>query len=266
MIGERQVSWLKLLAIVAAFGFQTGCQPRGARIAGKVVLHGKSPQEIVVRLDPASATIRGDNLTTRHYVVSPDGGLANVLVFISKGLENQRFPPPERAVTVAYRRGLIEPYVVGVQAGQPVRFKNRSPLMHDVHATPKAPGNREFNVTLLPAAMDLKILFRELIHGRPPWRGGTAERRFMSPDIFVRIKCPMHPWEFGYIAVLDHPFFAVTDKDGRFELPPGLLPGKYVIQARHLKAGAVTQEITVAEGERRELNFTLEVPAGSRSP
>ncbi|MHB8522760.1 MAG: carboxypeptidase regulatory-like domain-containing protein [Limisphaerales bacterium] len=197
--------------------------------------------------------------------MSPDGGLANVLVLVSKGLQNRGFPAPEQVVTVEYRRCLIEPYVVAVRTGQLVRFKNRDSVLHQVLCTPAKPGSGAFNLTLLPFKTQLRVFFDNLRLGRWPIRRPNSERQFSSSEVFVQIRCPLHPWEFGYIAVLDHPFFAVTDKDGRFELPPGLPPGKYVIEARHLKAGAVTQAITVAEGDRKQLNFTLEVPAGNRS-
>ena len=34
----------------------------------------------------------------------------------------------------------------------------------------------------------------------------------------VPFKCDVHGWMNAYVGVLDHPYFAVTDKDGKFEL------------------------------------------------
>lgn len=77
------------------------------------------------------------------------------------------------------------------------------------------------------------------------------------------MKCDLHPWEFGYICVADHPFFAVTDQNGAFRFPPGLPPGRYVNEARHLKAGAVTQETVIGRAEHKRLDFKLKVPTSS---
>jgi hypothetical protein len=66
--------------------------------------------------------------------------------------------------------------------------------------------------------------------------------------------------------VVDHPFFAITDAGGQFEFPPGLPPGRYLVEARLLKAGGVTQEVVLARGERKRLEFTLEVPAAAAHP
>jgi hypothetical protein len=135
-----------------------------------------------------------------------------------------------------------EPYVMGVMVNQKFQIKNSDPLMHNVHATPKVPGNKEFNV------------------GQPV-QGMVTERTFASPEVLVRFKCDVHPWMFAYVGVLPHPYFAVTDKDGKFKLPSDLPAGKYTLVAYHLKAGEATQEITVADGDKKEVNFTLNASA-----
>jgi len=76
----------------------------------------------------------------------------------------------------------------------------------------------------------------------------------------VRFKCDVHPWMFAYVGVFEHPFYAVTAKDGTFKIA-GLPKGKYVVEAYHVKThGAnpgVTQEITV-EGDT-QADFTIEL-------
>src|SRR6185436_12982051 len=84
-----------------------------------------------------------------------------------------------------------------------------------------------------------------------------VKRSFSNPEIFLRVKCDVHPWMFAYIAVLPHPFFAVTDSRGSFQFPPGLPPGKYVIAARHLKAGEAVVEVTIREEQETIIPFTL---------
>jgi len=107
-----------------------------------------------------------------------------------------------------------------------------------VHATPKA--NSEFNFVQLKGQENMKA--------------------FDKPEVLARIKCDVHPWMFAYVSVFDHPYFAVTDTNGEFRLPPALPSGKYVVTATHLKAGAVSQEITVRRGEQRALEFLFAVP------
>jgi hypothetical protein len=65
---------------------------------------------------------------------------------------------------------------------------------------------------------------------------------------------------FAYVGVLDHPYFAVSAKDGSFKIA-NLPAGKYTIEAYHLKAGKKEQQITVGADEKKTVDFELEVPA-----
>jgi hypothetical protein len=62
------------------------------------------------------------------------------------------------------------------------------------------------------------------------------------------------------VGVLEHPFFAVTGKDGTFKIS-GVPNGKYTIEAYHVKThGAnpgVTQELTV--GGDAKADFAIEL-------
>jgi hypothetical protein len=65
---------------------------------------------------------------------------------------------------------------------------------------------------------------------------------------------------FAYVGVVEHPWFAVTDKNGNFTLPPGLPSGEYTLAAVHRKAGEVTQRINVSTDGISPVTFTLDVP------
>jgi len=258
---RRAVTILLVAGALAVGGFLFHLHSRQTQLQGKVILKGIPPPEIPIQLDTASARLHPRGLTTRHYRVAQDGGLANVLVYIKEGLNGQTFAPPGKDATIEFRRCQFEPYVIGVRTNQSIAFRNSDPFLQNVHCTPKANGNRESNAALVPLTTDFRTIVRELIKFRWPWRGPRIRRSFPAPEIFVRLKCDVHPWEFGYVAVLEHPFFAISDKHGNFHFPPGLPPGKYTLEARHLKAGMVTQDVTVVEGEKKTVNFTLEVAA-----
>jgi len=78
-----------LVALIAGIVTVTLLFFTGApEISGRVTLKGTPPAEIQIVLDPTSAKLRPNGLTTRHYLVSPNGGLANVFVWIKSGLTN----------------------------------------------------------------------------------------------------------------------------------------------------------------------------------
>jgi hypothetical protein len=211
-----------------------------ADITGKVTLKGTPPPEKKIEFDATCGKLHDKAVTTRHFVTAADGGLANVFVYIKQTPAGGK--PAAEAPVLDQLNCMYEPYVLGVMTNQPFKIKNSDPLMHNVHATPKVAGNKEFNI------------------GQPV-QGMVAEKVFPNREVLVRFKCDVHPWMFAYVGVMDHGFFAVTDKEGKFKLPAGLPAGTYTLVAYHLKAGEATQEITVTDSDKKDVNFTLEVKA-----
>ena len=91
-----------------------------------------------------------------------------------------------------------------------------------------------------------------------PIQGMRFERTFDEPEIMVPFQCDVHSWMNAYVGVLDHPFFAVTGADGKFDISE-LPPGDYVIEAWHEELGTQTQNVTVGESATVEASFTFTV-------
>ena len=73
----------------------------------------------------------------------------------------------------------------------------------------------------------------------------------------IPFKDNQHPWEKAYVGVLRHPFFAVTDKLGNYEIR-GLPPGTYKLVVWHEAFGEQEVELTLAPGETRRVDFIFE--------
>ena len=217
-------------------------------VTGKVTLKGTPPPPKTIEYDDTCSKLHPTVLTTRHYVVGKDDGLANVFVYISKGLEGKKFTPSTQVVELDQIGCNYEPYVFGVMVGQTVSIKNSDPLMHNIHALPKVDGNTEFNHAQTSQGE----------HNETWWT-----ENIKSPEVLVKLKCDVHQWMFAYGGVVDNPFFAVTDADGNFKIA-GVPAGKYTLTAYHLKAHGAkpgeTQEITVGDSPVTA-NFTVQVPA-----
>jgi hypothetical protein len=217
-------------------------------LSGKVTLKGTPPPETPIQYDDTCSKLKPAVPTTRRYVVGKDNGLANVFVYISKGLEGKTFTAPTEAVLLDQVGCNYNPYVFGVMVGQPVSIKNSDPLMHNVHALPNANGNTEFNHAQTSQGDDNATWWLENIK---------------SPEVMVKLKCDVHQWMFAYAGVAANPYFAVSDADGNFKIA-NVPAGSYTLTAYHLKAHGAkpgeTQEITVADSPVTA-NFTVEVPA-----
>jgi hypothetical protein len=180
---------------------------------------------------------------TRFYLVGEGGALADVVVYISQGVPaDKKFDPPVEPIVIDQKACEFIPYITAGMAHQKVQVKNSDPFMHNVNHVP-TPDIKKRSMNVAQMA-----------------NGPVIERAFTKqPDLFVRFKCDVHPWMFSFVAIFDHPYFAVTGKDGAFKIAK-LPPGKYTIEACHRKAGKVSKEITVSDQDQT-VDFTLEAKA-----
>ena len=97
-----------------------------AEITGKVKLKGTPKPEVAIDMAGTpycGKAHEGQKVTTRHFVVSPDKGLANVFVYIKEGAKKT---PGSGAQPVLDQAGcMYEPYVLGSVAGQPIKIRRR---------------------------------------------------------------------------------------------------------------------------------------------
>ena len=200
-----------------------------ATINGTVKFDGTAPKpaKIDMSQDPGC---KGAN-EAENLVVS-NGDLANVFVYVKDGLGNRTFDVPSTPVTLEQKGCQYHPHVLGVMAGQTVAIKNSDPTTHNIHPTPK--DNREWNESQPPSSPDIT-------------------KNFAREEIMLPVKCNQHPWMKMYVNVVKSPFFAVTAKDGKYEIK-GLPPGDYTIAFVHEKLGEQDQKVTVAAKETKTVD------------
>ncbi len=212
-----------------------------ADITGTITLKGTPPKEkdiTPLKDDANCGKLHSDMPTTHFYVVGPNAGLADVVVSL-EGVSGKSTGASAPSVMLDQKGCEYTPQILAVQTGQKIVVKNSDPVLHNVHDVPAAgSGNKEYNQAQLQGSPDLTFTFDK-------------------PELFLKFKCDVHPWMFAWVSIFDHPYFAVSAKDGTFKIA-NVPPGKYKIQASHRKAGTVTQDIEVKEGQPAKADFTLE--------
>jgi plastocyanin len=200
-----------------------------ATISGTVKFDGTAPKasKIDMSQDPGC---KGAN--EAENVVVSGGDLANVFVYVKEGLGSRTFDMPKDPVVLDQQGCRYHPHVLGVMAGQTVQIKNDDPTTHNIHPTPK--DNREWNESQPPSSP-------------------AIEKNFAREEIMLPVKCNQHPWMKMYINVVKSPFFAVTSKDGKYEIK-GLPPGDYTIAFVQEKLGEQDQKVTVAPKETKTVD------------
>jgi hypothetical protein len=211
----------------------------GGVISGKITLKGVQPREnpIALRANDPCGKLPNPPVMTRFYRVGPEQGLGDVLIFLSEGVRGGPWALNAKSLPLFYTGCQIEPHVSAMQVGQKILVHNLDDLMHNVHFMVNRP-NKEVNKVQMAGS-------------------GAIELEVAAPELFARLKCDVHPWEFGYVSIFDHPFFAVTMEDGLFQLE-GVPLGDYVVKVIHRKGGTQEKRIRVHHNGPFEANFTFE--------
>ncbi|MBW3596502.1 MAG: hypothetical protein KY475_04410 [Planctomycetes bacterium] len=188
-------------------------------IKGRFIYDGKppAPQPIAVTKDQQFC---GDKkLVDESLVVDAKGGLKNVIVYIYVGPGDtapQVHPDLAKQAPVTFdnKNCRFDPRVATVQTGQTLILSNSDPIAHNTKVD-------AFNQPINPLL--------------PP--GAKLPQKFTAPErLPARASCSIHPWMTGWIVVKEHPYMAVTDENGEFEIK-NIPEGNWTFQFWHEKAG-----------------------------
>ncbi len=142
-------------------------------------------------------------------------------------------PEPGRAV-MDQRNETFVPRLLAVTVGTVVDFPNSDRTYHNVFSLSR------------PRRFDL---------GRYA-TGRSKAVRFDRPGV-VRVFCDIHSHMSAFVVVFTHPFYRVTDGDGRYRLEQ-VPPGAYTVVGWYEGEPRVQRSVTVSPGATVELD--LEVP------
>lgn len=200
-------------------------------LSGLVTFAGKVPPPKKLTV-PAGCAKSGPVYSNE--VLVKNGKLQNVLIRVIKGLEGKTFNDvPSKAVELDQKDCIYHPRVAAARVGQEVVFINSDPIFHNVKSVTKS--NQIFNVPMAN-------------------KNQRFSKRFDKAELFLQAKCSVHPWMGAYIAVVDHPFYAVTGENGEFKMQD-LPAGKYTLEAWHEVYGTQTREIEVKDNQPLNVSF-----------
>lgn len=209
---------------------------QAATLTGKVAFEGEAPapKPINFGAEKQCAMMHGDKMPmTEGLVVNPNKTVKWALVYVKGGVSESS--APAEALEIDQKGCMFVPHVAVAQVGQKVTFKNSDSVLHNVRSESKL--NKAFNIA-------------------QPLQGMTTTKIFEQAETGIKMRCDVHFWMASFVHVLDHPFYAVTDDEGNYQIKD-LPAGTYTIEVWHEKLGTQTAEATIAEGETKTFGFVL---------
>lgn len=152
--------------------------------------------------------------------------IADVVVW----LEAPAAPRPrERRFVVSQRNMEFVPRVLAAPVGSIVELPNDDRVFHNVFSFT---NGKPFDLGLYPI--------------------GTSKRITLDRAAVNRLYCNIHPHMAAYIVAVDSPFYATSDRDGRFAIPE-VPPGRYTYHAWRSGGETLSATVTVGEGQPLEV-------------
>lgn len=214
--------------------------PSMGAIAGRIVLKGEVPDDLVSKVDPVPSKDHancGKSVKSDLIVLSKKKEIKHVVISIDG------YKPPEkpkgRSITVDNKECLFTPRVQATTVGSTLNITNSDNFLHNCQGLLAASFN-----PAIPA-------------------GGVSKQRLPRAG-WVLLRCSFHPWMTGHIHVFPHDLFDVTTADGAYRLV-NVPPGEYDLRVWHerlapVKGKVIRTKVKVEAGKTLELDLELEAP------
>jgi hypothetical protein len=207
--------FLCLLAIAAcaeAQSYRVVLVPNGGQISGLVKWTGSKPRDLEMVVNKDNQVCDPENhkyVNLERLIIGPDGGVANTVVFLKEISSGKSWNLPAVRRTLDQRHCRYEPHILLVPQNQTLTMRTSDPVLHTVHMDGASTLNLPFPIV------------------------NQSISREMQTSGLVNLHCNGgHAWMNAEMMVVPHPYYAVTDETGRFELDD-VPPGHYEVIAWH---------------------------------
>lgn len=185
----------------------------GGTITGSVVWSGGIPKvpPFPVLKNPEVCDVgkTGKKDSPRLLIHSQSKGVKNTVVYLADIQQGRKLVRPKNPILLKQKNCEYEPHVLIVPRRAKLAMSTGDGVLHNIHMFGSASYNLPF-----------------------PRKGLVIKRRLKRAGL-IRLRCDAgHAWMSAYIWVINHPYYALTDAEGRFTIK-GVPPGKYTLKAWH---------------------------------
>jgi hypothetical protein len=171
----------------------------------------------------------GTEAAIEKVVVGGNKGLSNAVASVA----GAKGAPTAKKAVLDQKGCKFVPHVMAMTPGE-IEIKNSDDILHNIHtySTANPPVNK----------------------AQPKFKKVMTEK-FEKPEV-IKVTCDVHSWMLGWIAVMPHPYFGITDANGvaKIENVPA---GKQTIEVWHETLGKVTKDVDVKAGQTAKVSVEM---------
>ena len=187
----------------------------------------------------ANATAKDGKILDDSLVVNPKTkGIKNVFVYIldpeGKVPIHPKYATFPKEVVLDQPACMFTPRVIAMREGQVLVVKNSAPFLHNIRWV----GDNQGDSKAIPANDKLEI------------------KNLKAQKLPLPLECNIHGWMRGRLLVVNHPYFAITDEDGNFEIKDAPV-GKHRLMIYHETIGYRVPGKDAKSGEEKTLAAPL---------
>lgn len=225
-----------LFGVVIFFSSRITAQ-EDVTLSGTISFEGTVPAKKILKITKDKAVCGVGVHYNQSLLVGKDNGLQNAVVSIAlSGKKDMKSLGTDFSL---HQTGCkFIPHILIIPVRTPLQIFNNDGILHNIHSSSKK--NRPFNLA------------------QPKYKK-KIEKTFKKPEI-VKLRCDVHSWMTGYIVVVDHPYHAITNENGKFTIS-GLPPGTYLAEVWHEKLGKKEKEITIKVDAPAKLDLVFRKPS-----
>ncbi|MEZ6124575.1 MAG: carboxypeptidase regulatory-like domain-containing protein [Planctomycetaceae bacterium] len=216
------------MALSALFVLPFAAAEDWGTLKGRISVVGTVPPPDAIDVTRDADVCGKPGLADESVLVNPDNqGLRNAVIWLTSKAEVPVHPSYSDPMPVRFDNHdcRFVPRISTLRTGQILQCTNSDPVAHNVAVY--ARRNQPFSI-VVPQDKPL-------------------ERSFAREEqLPIRVDCSIHAWMRAWLVITDHPYAAVTDADGRFEIP-NLPQGKWQFRFWHERPGYITA-LTTPEG------------------
>jgi len=203
-------------------GYEVAEVTDGGSITGTITVSGpvtKLPARKIGKDPQVCGTAQRES---QKLIVNQAGALRNAVVIVEGVKRGKAMPAAAQNAEIDQNKCEYSPHVQVMAVNTEIALKNSDPILHNIQFFEG--DNSLFNIA-------------------QPVQGQVNKKKLEKTGT-IYVECAVHGWMQGNVVVVDNPYYAVTDENGKFSIPD-LPPGKYQVKIWHEYLGESTREISV---------------------